>query len=225
MLRRVAVALGPTLAAEVAFVGGCTVGLLVTDRIVREGIRFTEDVDLIVHVTGNWQRLERVLAARGFHSSPHDTVICRKRLADTHGDTLIVDFMPDDPAILGFGNRWYAAALEHAATHVLPDGVAIRVVSPPYFLGTKLEAWRGRGNNDPLASRDVEDILNVVDGRPALRDEFAGAEPALRDDIREGIAGLLGHRDFIYAVQSAVGGNRQREELLFRRLEDLAAPE
>ena len=97
------------------------------------------------------------------------------------------------------------------------------MVTPPYFLGTKLEAWQGRGNNDPLASRDVEDILSVVDGRPALYDEVAGAEAALRLAIAEGVAGLLGHRDFTYVVQSAAGNNRQREALLFQRLDALAA--
>lgn len=40
-LQRVAVALGPELASEVAFVGGCTVGLMVTDLVVRETVRYT----------------------------------------------------------------------------------------------------------------------------------------------------------------------------------------
>lgn len=225
MLRRVALALGPELAQEIAFVGGCTVGLMLTDPVAREAVRFTEDVDVIIHVLGpgKWYQFEQVLAAHGFHSSPLDEVICRKRLRDGQGVDLVVDFMPDDPAILGFGNRWYAAALRHAADEMLGDGVAIRVVTPPYFLGTKLEAWQGRGNNDPLASRDVEDILSVVDGRPSLHGEVARADAVLRHAIAEGIAGLLGHRDFSYAVQSVADNNRQREELLFQRLESLAA--
>ncbi len=225
MLRRVALALGPELAQETAFVGGCTVGLMLTDPVALEAVRFTEDVDVIIHVLGpgKWYQFEKMLAARGFRSSPLDEVICRKRLRDDQGVDLVVDFMPDDPAILGFGNRWYAAALRDAEDRILDDGVAIRVVTPPYFLGTKLEAWQGRGNNDPLASRDVEDILSVVDGRPALYDEVAGAEAALRLAIAEGVAGLLGHRDFTYVVQSAAGNNRQREALLFQRLDALAA--
>ena len=224
MLHRVALALGPELAQEVAFVGGCTVGLMLTDPVAREDVRFTDDVDVIVHVLGpgRWYQLEQALAARGFHSSPMDDVICRKRLRDHQGSDLIVDFMPDDPAILGFGNRWYADALRHAEDRGLEAGVSIRVVTPPYFLGTKLEAWHGRGNDDPLASRDVDDILSVVDGRPALGGEVAEADAALRQGIAAGIAGLLAHRDFGYAVQSIARNNRQREELLFQRLESLA---
>src|SRR3546814_1234493 len=91
------------------------------------------------------------------------------------------------------------------------------------ILGTKLEAFRGRGNGDPLASRDVEDILNVVDGRAGLVEEVRLAPPALRADIAAGIAGLLGHRDFDYAVQATARNNRQREELVFERLEAIAA--
>ena len=225
MLHRVALALGPELAQEVAFVGGCTVGLMLTDPVAREDVRFTDDVDVIVHVLGpgRWYQLEQALAARGFHSSPMDDVICRKRLRDHQGSDLIVDFMPDDPAILGFGNRWYADALRHAEDRGLEAGVSIRVVTPPYFLGTKLEAFRGRGNNDPLASRDIEDILNVVDGRATLGDEVRQAPDALRADIATGIGELLRHRDFEYAVQATARNNRQREELIFARLDALAA--
>lgn len=225
MLQRVAVALGPELAREVAFVGGCTVGLLVADPVVREAVRYTEDVDVIVHVLGPgpWYRLEQELTRHGFYVSPEDTVVCRKRLRDGRGSDLIVDFMPDDRTILGFTNRWYTDALRQAVDHVLPDGVTIRVVTPAYFLGTKLEAWRGRGNNDPLSSRDVEDILNVIDGRPELIHEVEQADIALRQDIAIGITDLLANRDFDYAVQSATGNNRERGELLFQRLEALAA--
>lgn len=52
MLQRVADALGPGLLQDMAFVGGCTTGLLITDPVSREAVRFTDDVDLIVHVMG-----------------------------------------------------------------------------------------------------------------------------------------------------------------------------
>lgn len=225
MLQRVADALGPDLLQEVAFVGGCTTGLLITDAVSREAVRFTDDVDLIVHVIGlgNWYQLQQVLAGKGFRTSPEDDVICRTRLRDGNASDLIVDFMPDDAAILGFSNRWYADALREANDHSLLSGTVIRVVAPAYFLGTKLEAFRGRGNNDPLASRDTEDILNVVDGRASLGDEVARAPEDLRADIAAGIAQLLQHRDFDYAVQAAARNNRQREELIFARLDSLAA--
>lgn len=221
----VAAALGPELVREMAFVGGCTVGLLVTDPVVREAVRYTEDVDVIVHILGpgRWYQLERKLAERGFRESPEDTVICRKRLRDGQGADLIVDFMPDDETILGFSNRWYTDALLNADDHKLPSGEIIRVVTPAYFLGTKIEAWRGRGNNNLLSSRDVEDILNVVDGRPSLTAELAQASLDLRQEIAVGIGELLAHPDFDYAIQSATAGNGEREEMLFQRLKRFTA--
>ncbi|MBK8286977.1 MAG: hypothetical protein IPK97_20100 [Ahniella sp.] len=221
MLNRVAVALGPELVREVAFVGGCTVGLLVTDQLVRESVRYTDDVDIIVHVLGpgSWYQLEQRLAGLGFQDDPEDTVLCRKRLRDRTTGDLIVDFMPNDEKILGFSNRWYTAALMNAVDHALSSGEIIRVVAPAHFLGTKIEAWRGRGNNDPLSSQDVEDILNVIDGRSSLISEVEQAEPELRHAIAEGIDELLAHPMFDYAVQSAAGGSLKREQMLFQRLE------
>ncbi len=47
MLETVAQALGRDLCQEVAFVGGCTTALLLTDEFSREEVRYTEDVDLV----------------------------------------------------------------------------------------------------------------------------------------------------------------------------------
>lgn len=227
MLQTVADALGPELLRQVAFVGGCTTALLLTDAFAREAVRFTEDVDVIVHVLGygKWQRLLTELRERGFRESPEDEVICRMRLPNAlTGRELIVDFMPDDEDILNFTNRWYRDALQCAADHALPSGTLIRVVTPGYFLATKLEAYRGRGRNDPLASRDIEDILAVVDGRASLQTELAQSAPDLRNYIAQAITALLAHRDFAYAVQSAARQQQAREELIFQRLEALAVP-
>ena len=159
MLSRVATALESSLLADVAFVGGCTTGLWVTDAFSRQGIRFTDDVDLIVSVMGKagWYRLRDQLLASGFSESSED-ISCRMRLGE-----LKVDFMPDDEDVLGFTNRWYESALENAVAYELKENLRVNVVSPVYLIATKLEAFKGRGNNDPLGSRDVEDILTLFD--------------------------------------------------------------
>lgn len=227
MLQRVAQALGPELAAQMAFVGGCTTALMLTDVVSRESVRFTDDVDLIVHVLGgaSWYALQAQLQQRGFQVSPEDEVICRMRLAAGGASPLIVDFMPDDQDILGFSNRWYADALRTAQDHALPDGTLIRLVTPVYFVATKLEAYRGRGNNDPIFSRDIEDLLTVVDGRESLVAELAAADPVLKQVVAEQLGELLPDTDFEYAVQSTARGNAQREALLFKRLQALTSPE
>lgn len=57
LIEFVAEGLGEAFLAEVAFVGGCTTAMLVTDTAVLDDIRFTDDVDLVVRV-GRYQRLE-----------------------------------------------------------------------------------------------------------------------------------------------------------------------
>lgn len=220
MIETVAIALGDDLLKQVAFVGGCTTGLLITDEFSKEEVRYTDDVDLIINVVGfaRWLAFKDQLKAKGFHESMEDDVICRMRLG-----ALKVDFMPDDESILGFSNRWYAAALQDARDYTLRDDLTIRLLAPPYFVATKLEAYRGRGKNDPLASHDLEDILNLVDGREELVDEIAAAEHGVRDYIADQFTALLAHPGFEYAVQGIVRGSPSREDLIFERLDAVKA--
>ena len=151
--------------------------------------------------------------------SPLDNVNCRMRLKRADQDDLIVDFMPDDESILGFSNRWYSDALRTAGNRMLRSGTVIRVVTPVYFVATKLEAYDGRGNNDPLASRDMEDLLSVVDGRESLAQEITDSELALRSYIAGQFSRMQQHTDFEYAIQAAACNNRDREEIIFQRWE------
>lgn len=221
MLLEVAKALGPDLCQQMTFVGGCTTGLLLTDAFTREQVRSTDDVDLIVHVMGpvGFAHLQQTLSDRGFRVSPQDDddfPICAMKLGD-----LRVDFMPDDDS-LGFSNRWYRDAMMTATAYQLDKEIMINLVSPVYFVATKLEAWKGRGRGDALSSRDIEDILNLVDGREELQDEIEAFASDVRDYIRQEVAQLLGDRNFEYAVSAQAKGDSEREQLLFERLEALA---
>jgi hypothetical protein len=73
---------------------------------------------------------------------------CRWRSGD-----LPIDVMPTDERILGFSNRWYTPA-NVSAENIEIVGLRIRLITPIYFLATKLEAFRGRGNNDYRRSHD-----------------------------------------------------------------------
>jgi hypothetical protein len=61
MLVMVTRALGDDLLKEVAFLGGCTTGLLLTDEVTKEAVRYTDDVDLIINVIGypEWARFQK----------------------------------------------------------------------------------------------------------------------------------------------------------------------
>jgi len=215
MLKAVAVALGDKLRARLVFVGGCTTALYITDPITLEGIRSTDDVDLIVDLAGfaEWAELMNQLRKRGFSESPDDNVICRMKLG-----TLKVDFMPDDEAILGFSNRWYARGIETAVETTLEEALVIRRLTPPLFIATKLEAYRGRGKDDLLGSRDAEDILSLVDGRKELVADIAGAEPAIRTYIGTEIGALLDDPSFEHFLAGNIRGPSGRADVVYDRL-------
>ena len=56
----------------------------------------------------------------------------------------------------------------------------MRIVTPPLFIATKLEAFHGRGANDIAASHDLEDIVTLVDGRPEIVPEIADTDVVAR---------------------------------------------
>lgn len=214
MLSRVAFALGDLL-PEVVFIGGCTTGLFLTDEFTKEQVRYTDDVDLIVHVGSysEWYSLVEKLRGRGFRESMEEDVICRLMLGN-----LKVDFMPDDENALSFGNRWYRDAMRSARDYVISELLTIKLVEPVYFVATKLEAYIGRGNGDVLASHDIEDLVNVFNGREEIVAEIQGTEGELRQFISNEIKKLLVDSNFEYVVQNAAGTSK-REQLVFSRIE------
>jgi predicted nucleotidyltransferase len=189
----IAAALGP-LSDRLVFVGGCAVGLLVTDPAAPP-VRATFDVDLVAHVTAltAYHGLEKALAQLGFkRDTASHAPICRWRYRGIE-----VDLMPTDPAILGFANRWYPLAVETARNVRLPSGVNIRLIAAPVFVATKFEAFADRGCGDILASHDLEDIINVIDGRQGLVDEISSATQDLREYLRSRFLDLLAAPNFI----------------------------
>jgi predicted nucleotidyltransferase len=145
-MESVVAALGP-LCQRFVFVGGCITGLLVTEA-ASPSVRATRDVDAIVHVVSlvEYHTLERQLEQAGLRHdrSPH-APICRWLAGNA-----LLDVMPTDKAILGFGNRWYDEAVRSALTLTLPSGTPIRMIAAPVFIATKLEAFADRGQGDFL---------------------------------------------------------------------------
>ena len=183
LLTGVAERLKPLL-ADVVFVGGCMTGLLITDKAAAD-VRATIDVDVIVELAtyAEYASFSERLRDLGFRedASPN-APICRWLIED-----MILDVMPTEEKLLGFSNRWYGDALSSARERHLRDDLRIRVVTAPYFVGTKLEAFRGRGNDDYQESRDLEDLISVIDGRGEIVDEVRSIE-----DVRLYVADQFG---------------------------------
>jgi len=182
---------------ELVFVGGCATGLLVSDEAAAE-VRPTFDVDAIAEITSyvEYTTFGERLRKLGFtEDASEGAPICRWQ----HGQ-IKLDLMPLDEKILGFSNRWYKSAMDSAQDLEIERGVRIRVVTAPYFCATKLEAFRGRGEGDYLASHDLEDLITVVDGRAELLDEVRLGSEDVRSYIekrnRPDVEGPAVHRRF-----------------------------
>lgn len=191
------------LLGELVFLGGCATDLLINDPGAPK-IRATSDVDAIVEVGGltGYHKLEGQLRDLGFTQSTYeDTPICRWHLGP-----LMVDIMPTDPEILGFGNDWYKAALKHSVSAVLPNGTTILHVTAPYFIATKIDAFKSRGRSDYLTSHDFEDLVAVLDGRLEIADELIAGPPDVLRYISANFSSFLADSQFDTALPGTIAG-------------------
>lgn len=210
------------LVDRLVFLGGCATGLLLTD-MAAPPIRYTHDVDVITEVAtlAEYYRLAEQLRQKGFfEDSSEDAPICRWKAGE-----LLLDVMPTNPDLLGFGSKWYQEALDAALPHVLPSGQSIRMITAPYFLACKFAAFDSRGNADFLMSHDMEDIVAVLDGRPEVRDEVAQASDDLRQHLVERFQALLGDRRFREALSGHMPGDeasQARVPIILARIQHIA---
>lgn len=98
------------------------------------------------------------------------------------------------------------------------DGVRFQLFSAPFFLASKIEAFRDRGKDDFRASHDLEDVIAVIDGRESLVDEVLIAEAPVREYIQARLADMLQERKFIDALAGHVLESG-REEIVRKRME------
>jgi len=221
MIAAVARRLGE-LREKVVFVGGCATGLFVTDPAMPE-VRATQDVDVIVEVASrlDYYRLEVELRQRGFKQDMTENApVCRWLV-----DRIKVDVMPTQEEILGFSNRWYLPAIKDAIPVLLKGDLTIRLVTPPYFLATKIEAFKGRGHGDYMASHDMEDLITVLDGRPEIVSEIRGSADDLKGFLSQTFRELLANNAFLDALPGHLSPDRAsqaRLPLLIRRLREIA---
>lgn len=171
---------------EGVFVGGATLSAMVTD-VAAPPPRFTDDVDLVVpsDTKVKYYKLEEKLRSAGHTQPGGDAPICRWLIGG-----ISVDLMPPIDDVLGFSNRWYRSVLETART-ILIGTTPVQIVDAPHLLACKLEAYFDRGHSDPLASRDLTDIVVLVDGRPELSDEIMDAKIELRQFVSSSLTRLM----------------------------------
>ena len=208
---------------EMVFIGGCAVGLLITDEAAPP-IRMTRDVDAIVQVASKaeYYQLAKKLRKKGFAEDLSENApLCRWVV-----ENLVLDVMPTDTTILGFGNRWYQSAMENSVEITIDKDVKVQMVSPAYFLITKLEAFDGRGNGDYLLSHDIEDIVAVLDGRPEMLSDVEQAPSELKKELAERFASLLKEPRFLESISGHLPGDevsQARLPLVIKLIKSIAA--
>jgi hypothetical protein len=208
---------------ELVFVGGCTTALLITDEAAAD-VRPTYDVDAIAEITSyaGYAEFSEKLKALGFREDTREGApLCRWRQ-----QTTTLDVMPLDGKILGFKNTWYGPAMETAEERELEPGLKILMVSPVYFCASKLEAFGDRGKNDYAGSRDLEDLMAVVDGRAELVGEIQAAQTDVRSYLAKEVAAFLRTRGFVDALPGHLApdsASQERITTVLARLREIAS--
>jgi hypothetical protein len=200
MLQTVTNGLGK-LKDEVVFVGGA-VAELYSDNPAASEIRPTLDVDCVIEIRSRLQfsRLEENLRARGFKNDTSEGApICRWIYK-----YIKVDVMPTDPNVLGFSNRWYEEGIEMKIQKTLPDGTAVFVFPPDYYLAAKFEAHNSRGGNDLRQSHDFEDIIYILDNCSDIVDNIIASNPSVKMYLKKECQKLLENPNITEGIETAL---------------------
>jgi len=185
---------------SVTFVGGATAFFYIDDT-ASPRIRPTTDVDCVIEIVSRneYNSFEKQIRKYGFKDmTGPDDPICRWKY-----ENVTVDIMPTDEAILGFTNKWYTDGIHYAEKRRLPSGAEISIFSLPYFIATKIEAHKSRGDTDIRFSTDLEDIVSVLDGQKDLNKLF-DAPTKVKEYLMEEFKVLLKNHQFIESIQGFI---------------------
>ncbi|MBK8966450.1 MAG: nucleotidyl transferase AbiEii/AbiGii toxin family protein [Lewinellaceae bacterium] len=183
---KIAKALGE-LNREVVFVGGAMVSLYIDDPAA-EDIRPTKDIDLAFQITtaSQLEALRQALTEKGFQEQADSAVICRFAFEE-----LLVDVMSTQAVGWAPGNRWFQRGFNKAITVHLDD-IAVEVLTLPYFLASKMDAFFDRGMKDLYASSDLEDIVYLFNYTSDIAEQIlSAADGELRSYLIESIRKML----------------------------------
>ncbi len=173
------------LKQDVVFVGGATVSLY-ADGAGSES-RPTDDVDVVIELASynGYAELDELLRKVGFENEVASGVICRYKVQG-----IIVDIMPTQPEVIGFSNKWYPEGFLEAVTIQL-DEQYVKIFSLPYFIASKLEAFKGRGENDYRFSSDFEDIVYVLENNDDVERQIINAPDTVLQYLKNEFRKLL----------------------------------
>jgi predicted nucleotidyltransferase len=175
---------------KVVFVGGAIVTFYADDASGEA--RPTDDVDVIVELAnyGSYAELEEKLRSVGFVNDMESGIICRYTIKG-----IIVDIMPTDPNVIGFSNSWYPAGYANAIVYEIDD-VIIQIFSLPYFMASKIEAFKGRGEKNYRLSSDFEDIVYIMENCSYCFDFLQECDPEVKEYLKKAFEEMMSNPDF-----------------------------
>ena len=129
--------------------------------------------------------------------------------------------MPAEDSSIGISNIWYKPGFKYLRQIELPEGIKINVLPSPYFLATKLEAFKDRGQNDFYGSHDFEDIIYLIDNRTTIVEEILAADDDVRQYIKTELTTIKRHKqaDEILAMHIHPLIREQRFKMFMEKIE------
>jgi hypothetical protein len=167
----------------------------------------------------NYYALEEKLRDLGFHDYMEErSPICRKLY-----NGIKVDFMPTEEHILQFTNKWYKKGFKSAQNYALSESIYIKILTAPYFIATKLEAFFSpfrKYNLDPYASHDFEDIIYILDNCDNFLQLVEQSDSEVKEYIQQQFSYLLMNKPIVYALNGILrdSENEARVLAIFERL-------
>ncbi|HAU1192883.1 TPA: hypothetical protein ACT96X_002609 [Legionella pneumophila] len=196
---------------RVVYVGGRIVGLLITD-LIEDDVRPTYDIDVALNLGRTdiiaHYSLQKKLESLGF--KPDGNVNCRYVL-----DDFMIDVMYTDGVLQGINSNWYRAGFDNAIEIQIKDK-KIKILNAVYFIATKLEAFTDRAykNNDYWDCKDLEDIINVINGRPELLVEIMNSPKDVVQFISGYFKKLIEDPKWLEAIKAIARLERSRNIVL-----------
>ena len=127
---------------------------------------------------------------------------------------------------MGFSNRWYRLASQSAVQRTLDNGLTINLITAACFLATKMEAFDSphrENGGDLSASRDFEDVVTVLDGRPSIAEDVNSADVEARDYLRKRFARLMLERYWMEGIEAHLI-DPGRAQIIAERLRNFTHP-
>jgi predicted nucleotidyltransferase len=209
---------------QFVFVGGTVVELYAASETYTDA-RQTDDVDCVVEVTSlsDYYMLEEKLRTLGFYDDmDQDAPICRKLYKG-----IKVDIMPTDEHILQFTNKWYKEGFKNTQNYTLSNEQSIKILTAPYFIASKLEAFFSpyrKYNLDPYASHDFEDIIYILDNCENIVSLIQNSKESVRTYIQQQFDYLLKNKPIVY-VLNGILRDSENEERVLEIFKNIAIPQ